>query len=192
MEKFSLGHTALYFKGWYKHSENIFDDLRKTLEADGYCGSHFSDSECIYCILCKMDNVKEAVIKGYPHYGLASFYNEAILHSFNKGLSINDALLDYIETVMITLSIDCFKNIEPDYTVLPKSFVCDTDEVVRDICYSHDNLTADDDLEFFILEYCNQSIRWKGDFKDENDVIMQTLPVLKKMLTDKKENENEN
>lgn len=33
---FPLTHLVLYSKGWYKHSDNIWDDLKIILEMDGY------------------------------------------------------------------------------------------------------------------------------------------------------------
>lgn len=50
MEKFKLQHTVLYSKGWYKKynskgkRKNIWDDLRLTLEMDGYIGTFIGDS----------------------------------------------------------------------------------------------------------------------------------------------------
>ena len=38
MEKFTLQHTVLYSKGWYKRENNrtIWEDLQILLEKDGY------------------------------------------------------------------------------------------------------------------------------------------------------------
>lgn len=33
---FPLTHLVLYSKGWYKHSDNIWDDLKIILDMDGY------------------------------------------------------------------------------------------------------------------------------------------------------------
>jgi hypothetical protein len=50
MEKFSLQHTVLYSKGWYKrydlksNRKTIWDDLRIVLEMDGYVGTFIGDS----------------------------------------------------------------------------------------------------------------------------------------------------
>lgn len=40
---FPLGHLCLYAKGWYKSSGNLFEDLMKVLELDGYTPFHKSD-----------------------------------------------------------------------------------------------------------------------------------------------------
>lgn len=34
--KFKLSHVTLYAKGWYKHTDDIWADLMKILELDGY------------------------------------------------------------------------------------------------------------------------------------------------------------
>jgi len=33
---FKLSHLVLYAKGWYKQTDNVFEDLKKILELDGY------------------------------------------------------------------------------------------------------------------------------------------------------------
>lgn len=50
MEKFSLQHTVLYSKMWYKRynpkgtRKTIWDDLQIVLEMDGYLGTFIGDS----------------------------------------------------------------------------------------------------------------------------------------------------
>lgn len=50
MEKFSLQHTVLYAKGWYKkyspkgQRKTIWDDLKVLIEADGYLGFNEGDT----------------------------------------------------------------------------------------------------------------------------------------------------
>ena len=45
-----LKHVCLYAKGWYQ-KDNIFDDLRKCITADGYLGEFFSDEDICAFVL---------------------------------------------------------------------------------------------------------------------------------------------
>lgn len=45
MSKFSLQHTVLYAKNWYKHTDDFWSDMRKCLEADGYVGTFEGETE---------------------------------------------------------------------------------------------------------------------------------------------------
>ncbi len=51
MEKFTLQHTVLYAKGWYKRSRNFWEDIKKCLSADGYSGEIFSKNDCMNVII---------------------------------------------------------------------------------------------------------------------------------------------
>jgi len=46
--KFDLSHVVLYAKGWYLNTGNVFEDLKKILEFDGY--TPFSNMD-VYSIL---------------------------------------------------------------------------------------------------------------------------------------------
>lgn len=61
MKATQLGHTVLYAKGWYRKSDNRYDDLRATLGADGYSTEFFTDKDIVRCLLymfekCKFDS----------------------------------------------------------------------------------------------------------------------------------------
>lgn len=78
MEKFSLQHTVLYSKGWYKKSKDIWKDLSKCLEADGYVGTFIGDSpeklknRLTYLLVSQFQRLPN---KGYVN-SLAAFYEE--------------------------------------------------------------------------------------------------------------------
>lgn len=63
--KFTLHHTALYAKGWYKQYQNhplssrkeIWDDLRKTLSKDDYSGDIMSKNDILYVILHQLEQL---------------------------------------------------------------------------------------------------------------------------------------
>lgn len=86
MEKFNLKHTVLYAKGWYRRSKNIFDDLSKCLEADGYLGTFEGDSpeqiknRVAYLIVGQFERIPN---KGYAN-SLQSFYEGIKPHNVWK------------------------------------------------------------------------------------------------------------
>lgn len=63
MEKFGLMHTVLYAKHWYKSSDDIWSDLVKVLEADGYIGTFEGDSpeqiknRVAYLLVIQLDRI---------------------------------------------------------------------------------------------------------------------------------------
>jgi len=61
IEKFSLLHAALYSKHWYKKcsgKNTIWDDLKKTMSADGYNGEHMTKGDIVQVMLhqCQLIN----------------------------------------------------------------------------------------------------------------------------------------
>lgn len=61
---FKLNHIALYAKGWYKRSDNIWEDLKKCLSCDGYSGDIMSKYDVVTVILIAFE---EMPIKRYYH-----------------------------------------------------------------------------------------------------------------------------
>jgi hypothetical protein len=51
MERFGLGHVALYAKGHYKRSNNIWADLQKCFTADDFSGEFFDKYDSVH-LLC--------------------------------------------------------------------------------------------------------------------------------------------
>ena len=82
MEKFSLQHTVLYAKNWYKRynqksqRKTIWDDLVITLEMDGYLGTFIGDTplqikhRVTWLILNQFERLPN---KGYAN-SLSAFY----------------------------------------------------------------------------------------------------------------------
>jgi hypothetical protein len=58
MENFTLQHVVLYSKHWYKRTD-IWNDLRKCLTADGYCGEVFTNNDCVSIILNQLERLLE-------------------------------------------------------------------------------------------------------------------------------------
>lgn len=53
-KKYKLSHLVLYAKGWYKKSDNIWEDLIKILELDGY--SPYNIDDVYNIILSSLDS----------------------------------------------------------------------------------------------------------------------------------------
>lgn len=51
MEKFGLGHVALYAKGHYQRGENLWEDLKKCLTADDYSGEGFDKYDVVNLLI---------------------------------------------------------------------------------------------------------------------------------------------
>jgi hypothetical protein len=49
IKPFPLGHVALYAKGWYRKTDDIFSDLRKILEFDDY--TPYTNSDVVVILL---------------------------------------------------------------------------------------------------------------------------------------------
>lgn len=78
MEKFTLHHTALYSKGWYKRYNNktIWQDLQIMLTLDGYSGDLFSNKDILRVILAQCQRIN-----------MPAFTD---LYSFVNGISENE------------------------------------------------------------------------------------------------------
>lgn len=53
MNKFKLSHLVLYAKGWYKRTDNVWEDLKKILELDNY--TPFSDNDVYFILLSNLE-----------------------------------------------------------------------------------------------------------------------------------------
>lgn len=146
MEKFSLQHTVLYAKGWYKRyssGNTIWEDLAITLEMDGYMGTFIGDSE-----IQRNNSIAYLIVGQFerlPKYGhsrsLQAFYEGVKPHNCWKyGYATKDFTLmqsqkdidaspvyDYNEAAVRYCLSNFFgmDNTEwvpcqPDYTKLPK------------------------------------------------------------------------
>lgn len=61
MSKFTLVHTVLYAKGWYKKTD-FWEDIKKCLTADDYSGEYFTNGDCVNVI---MGQFQRLVFKEY-------------------------------------------------------------------------------------------------------------------------------
>lgn len=72
MDKISISHVVMYCKGWYKRSENVFDDLRKCLAFDGYSSEFFKDKDINRKLLSEVEKLQN------PSITLYSFYDDVL------------------------------------------------------------------------------------------------------------------
>jgi len=196
MKKFPLTHTVLYFKGWYKKSDNIFNDLRKTLKMDSYDTSEYTDEKVVLILAQQMDEYHDTIKQCYNKFGFEDFYNEtfkAKLFNNQDSSDFNMKFINYAEMILSQLTIQYFVLKRPVYDIIEKPFTCTVSDIVNDISWRITTGSSDDDdLKSMIYSYCHDSMSWVGDFKNENEVVESVLPELKKLSAEiKMKNENE-
>lgn len=139
-EVFELGHVALYAKGHYlrytsPHSEhdNIIQDLKPLILADGYCGDIMSLKNMAELFLnkCKVLDVVaftdlNEFVKGIePFNTFRCGYLHADSPMNNLGLApydMNLAIIYYCLSNITFLSVGHFTKVEADFiNVLPKN-----------------------------------------------------------------------
>lgn len=119
MEKFSLQHTVLYAKHWYKHSDNFWEDIKKCLTADGYSGEYFSPADCTNVIINHFERLN------HPYYGQLSrvLFGIQETECWKYGYYTNHHtwIKDYekrpiynINEAIVRYCLSCFFNIETD------------------------------------------------------------------------------
>jgi hypothetical protein len=108
MDKFNLLHTALYAKHWYKHSDCIWDDLKKTLAMDNYQGDLMTKNNIVFVILDHCQKIPNQLAftslykftKGISEsecwiYGYATKGNSFSLRDLLPEYDINEAVVRY-------------------------------------------------------------------------------------------------
>jgi hypothetical protein len=63
LKPFPLSHVALYAKGWYRKSDNIFEDLRKILEFDNY--TPFTNADVVTILLRNYESSIKVSLVGF-------------------------------------------------------------------------------------------------------------------------------
>lgn len=155
MEKFSLRHVVLYAKGWYKRTDNIFNDLSKLLEMDGYLGTFEGDSEAqiknrvAYLLLSHLqripltgnartlvdffESVKEGNCWKYGYYTKNNYTfkkSEDVLPDYD----FDEAVVRYCLSHFGDLSKGQWDTIPPDFTRFPKGDKV-TNKRVKEVFY---------------------------------------------------------
>jgi hypothetical protein len=132
MKQFQLSHLALYAKGWYLKTDDIWEDLKKILELDNYSPfskmdvyniivSSFQDSE-----LYRITDLKEVLTGIHPSncwkYG---YYTNSC--NWVKGFEslpeydMSTAFIHYVISSLRFLKTEDFKFATPKYKLYPKN-----------------------------------------------------------------------
>ena len=133
-EKFkiwTLSHTVLYAKGWYKASEDIFEDLKKILELDDY--TPFTKADIFNILLSSAErfehqafDLREMIIGVHPkecwkvgYHTVDSFCkrNNEVYPQYNY----ETAIVYYILSILRNLETEKWNVVTPKYSKFPKN-----------------------------------------------------------------------
>jgi hypothetical protein len=143
--KFKLSHLTLYAKGWYKQTDDIWDDLTKILKLDDY--TPFSKQDVYSIILTNVSGFKQpwtslySVLKNIQSnvcwsYGYVTEDAPTILKSVSKDnvkvYSMEEAFIWYVLSNLRTLENKYWNPVTPKFTKYPK----DPDITIKE-CVEH-------------------------------------------------------
>jgi len=139
--KFKLSHLTLYAKGWYKNSDNVWDDLIEILKLDGYTPFHKGD---VYYIVssrfsefdCRQSELREVLQGIHPNNCWKSgYYTEGCNWVENSDtLPKYDMPTAFIYYVLSSLRFLDNKNwnvVTPKYKLFPKNPDIKTKRVIE-------------------------------------------------------------
>jgi len=132
--KFKLTNVVLYAKGWYKHTDDVYEDLKKILELDGYTPFSNQDVYEIICSRlsemnwhsCKLKSVLDGIHPSNTwKYG---YYTQSTDHRLctdinRESLPVYDMQLAFIYYALFTLHRipqELWNRAIPKYTKYPK------------------------------------------------------------------------
>ena len=137
----TLSHTVLYAKGWYKASEDIFEDLKKILELDGYMP--FTKGDVINILLLEAEdfehqafNLREIIIGIHPKecWKVGYYTNEHTLIKDFENLPKYDyetAIVYYILSTLSFLETAKWYVVTPKFTKYPKNPELTTKQIIE-------------------------------------------------------------
>ena len=133
--EFRLNHVVLYAKLWYKHSDDIWADLKKCLTADGYSGDIMRNRDVYWILINQFENMEH---RGHAHMlsTVIDSVNEQSCWKFGyvtKGscfaddpgveypeYDISEAIVRYILSHFMQLNREQWQPTRPDFkNVLP-------------------------------------------------------------------------
>jgi len=133
IRKFNLPHVALYAKNHYLRSDNIWEDLKKILTADGYCGDVMEKEDIVtivsnHCFaLDDYDFQIDTYIKSMNPIESWKFgyYHKDISHTPELTNEYNyfEGVLRYCLSGLVSILISDLPELNPDYSVLPKNII---------------------------------------------------------------------
>lgn len=133
--EFSLQHTVLYAKGWYKRSKDIWADLRKVLNADDYSADIMKNGELAMLLLHRLEALKNPNVKSVatvisaiePHncwtYGYFCQGSPTLLSRKDEvwpEYDRSEAIVRYCLSIFGNLKFDEWNPCKPDFKVLPR------------------------------------------------------------------------
>ena len=131
VEKFELTHLVLYAKGWYYKTGDIWDDVKKIVELDGY--SYFSKKDAYHLILTKfskLDIVGSSLVEVVKNLGISDCWRHGYYVKEQTWIVNNDNLpeydmetsvLYYILSTLCVMDNDRWNPQKPNYDMYPKN-----------------------------------------------------------------------
>ncbi len=115
-KRLQLTHTVLYAKGWYEMT-NCVEDLKKTLNADGYMPSNKKD--VMLLLVARLEDAEHHRISAF------SVLNDLDKKALTRRLckeeyTHEDLVIDYCMELMLGLDNLSWDKGEVDYNILPK------------------------------------------------------------------------
>lgn len=138
---FPLSHTVLYAKNWYKHTGDVFEDLKKILELDSY--TPFTNGD-VFSILvnnvekfdyCKFE-LRQILTGIHPKecWKVCYYTNEHTwIKDFEKQpkYDYETAVVYYILSTLQFLETAKWKPITPKFTKYPKNPELTTKQIIE-------------------------------------------------------------
>ncbi len=131
MDKFTLQHVVLYSKSWYSRND-IWDDMRACLSADGYSGGIMSNKDIRSVILGQFERltntntnrltvfVDEIQESNCHRYGYFTKNNSSLGSHNNIEYDLDEAIVRYCLSCFRYMENNCWEICEPDFNnVLP-------------------------------------------------------------------------
>ena len=138
---FPLSHTVLYAKNWYKRTEDVFEDLKKILELDGY--SPFTNGD-VFSILvnnverfdCREFELRQVLTGIHPKecWKVGYYTNECTwVKDFEKlpKYDYTVAVVYYILSALTFLETGEWYVVTPKYTSYPKNPELTTKQIIE-------------------------------------------------------------
>ncbi len=137
----TLSHTVLYAKGWYKASEDIFEDLKKILELDGY--TPFTNGDVFSILVNNVERfdyrefeLKQVLAGIHPKecWKVSYYTNEHTwIKDFEKRpkYDYETAIVYYILSTLQFLETANWTPITPKFTKYPKNSELTTKQIIE-------------------------------------------------------------
>lgn len=145
---FPLSNVVLYAKGWYKRTDNIWEDLKQILKLDNY--EPYDDSDVYSIILSNFEkwdtyntSLREVLIGIHPNqcWKIGYYTNNATWVNNHDKLPEYDmptAFIHYVLSALRFIDSEHWKPVVPKYKIYPK----DPDITIRKLmdCFNNKNV----------------------------------------------------